>query len=155
MGWPHQSYCKRGYPVDHMQCIRSKDMSVDNLIWNQYHITYGTIVCVSAFQYRLYKLEILQNKSFRNRCSAGYDALITPRFKQLGITKLMDIYNIQLCKLMCSYTTGTLITPLQTLFTNNYLVRSHQTRHSREQHIIVRKRAVPREALFTNAQRLG
>ena len=52
----------------------------------------------------------------------------------------MDIYNIQLCKLMYSYTNGTLFTQLQILFTkNNSRVHSHQTSHSREPHIIVRK----------------
>ena len=58
-------------------------------------------------------------------CNSGYNAPKTPLFKQLGITKLMDIYNIQLCKLMYPYTNGTLLTPLQTLFTNIILARSH------------------------------
>ena len=40
---------------------------------------------------------------------------------------------------MYSYTTGTLLTPLQTIFTNNSLVHSHQTRHSRDTHIVARK----------------
>ena len=69
----------------------------------------------------------------------GYNAPTTQPFKQLGITKLMDIYDIQLCKLMYSYTIGTLVTPLQTIFTNNYFVPSHQTRHSRDPYIVARK----------------
>ena len=51
----------------------------------------------------------------------------------------MDIYNIQLCKLMYSYITGTLLTQLQILVTNNSLVHSHQTRHSQDPHSIARK----------------
>ena len=69
----------------------------------------------------------------------GYNVPTTPLFKQLGIIKLMDIYNIQLCKLMYSYTNGTVLTQFQILFTNNSLLHSHQTRHSREPHIIARK----------------
>jgi len=65
----------------------------------------------------------------------------TPLFKQISITKLMDTYNIQLCKLMYPYTTGGLLTPLQTIFINNYLVHSHQTRHSRDPPIVARKRS--------------
>ena len=72
-------------------------------------------------------------------CNAGYNAPTTPLFKQLDITKTMDIYNSQLCKLMYSYTNGTLLTPLQTIFTNNYLVYSHQTRHSSDPDIVARK----------------
>ena len=54
-------------------------------------------------------------------CWIQFNASTTSLFKQLGITKLMDIYNIQLCKLIYSYSNVTLFTPLQTIFTNNSL----------------------------------
>jgi len=40
---------------------------------------------------------------------------------------------------MHSYTNGTLLTPLQTVFTNNSLEQRNQTGHSRDPHIITRK----------------
>ena len=67
------------YPVDHMQFIRSKDMSVNNLKSLYYSLihstlTYDTMLWGSSYQYRLHKLEILQKKSIRNMCNAGYNA---------------------------------------------------------------------------------
>ena len=77
------------------------------------HLTYGTLLWGSAFKYRLHKVEILQKKAIRNTCNTVYNAPTAPLFKQLGIAKLIDVYNIQLCKLMYSYTSGTLLTPLK------------------------------------------
>jgi len=74
-------------------------LSVDNLKLIYYsligsHLTCGTILWGSAHQFRLDKLETLQKKSIRSMCNAGYNAPKTSLFKQLCITKLMDIYNI-------------------------------------------------------------
>jgi len=114
------------YPMDHMEFIRSKDMSVDNLkslyySLVQFPLTYDTMLWGSVYQYRLHKHETSH----------------ISHFKQLGIAKLMDIYNIQ--QLMYSYITGTLFTQLQIIFTDTSLVRSHQTRHSRDPHSIDRQ----------------
>ena len=115
-------------------------LSVDNLKPLYYslihsHRTYVTMLWGSAYQYRLHKLEKLQ-KSIRKMCNAGYNAL----FKQLSVSKIMDTYNIQFCKLMYSYITGALLNSLQTIFINNSLVHSHHTRHSQDPHIITRKK---------------
>ena len=42
---------------------------------------------------------------------------------------------------MYPYIAGTLLTQLQILFTNNSLVRSHQTRHYWDPNIIARKKS--------------
>ena len=75
------------------------------------HLSYGTLLWGSAFQYRLHQLEVIQKKSVRNICNAKYNAHTGPLFKQLRIPKLVDIYNSQLCKLMYLFTNGTLPCP--------------------------------------------
>ena len=72
------------------------------------HLTYGTLLWASSYQYRLHKLELLKMKSIRNICNDGYYPPTTPFVKQLDITKLMDIYNIQYSKLMCQDKTNLL-----------------------------------------------
>ena len=96
----------------------------------------------SAFKYRLHKVEILQKKAIRNTCNTVYNAPTAPLFKQLGIAKLIDVYNIQLCKLMYSYTPGTLLTPLKTIFTSNSAVHTYETRHAADPHVAVRKTSI-------------
>ena len=106
------------------------------------HLTYGTILWGSAFKYRLHKVEILQKKAIRNNCNTIYNAPTAPLFKQLDITKLIDVYNIQLCKLMYSYISGTLLTPLKTIFTSNSAVHAYETRHASDPHVAVRKTSI-------------
>ena len=60
------------------------------------HLSYGTLIWCSAFQYRLRQLEVIQKKAVRNICNAVYNAHTDPLFKQLNVPKLVDIYNAQL-----------------------------------------------------------
>ena len=106
------------------------------------HLTYGTILWGSAFKYRLHKVEILQKKAICNTCNTVYNAPTAPLFKQLCIAKLIDVYNIQLCKLMYSYTSGTLLTPLKTIFTSNSAVHTYETPHAADPHVAVRKTSI-------------
>ena len=108
------------------------------------HLSYGTMLWGSAFQYRLRQLEVIQKKSVRNickggPCNVGYNAHTSPLFKQLSIPKLNDIYNTQLCKLMFLFTNGTLPCPLQMVFTRNSNVHSYQTRQAHDPHFVARK----------------
>ena len=103
------------------------------------HLSYGTLLWGSAFQYRLHQLEVIQKK---NR-SAIYVMLCTmrhtgPLFKQLRIPKLVDIYNSQLCKLMYLFTSGTLPCPLQMVFKRNSDVHSYPTRIVHDPHFVAR-----------------
>ena len=103
------------------------------------HLSYGTLLWGSAFQYRLHQLEVIQKKSVRNICNAMYNAHTGPLFKQLRIPKLIDIYNNQLCKLMYLFTSGTLPCPLQMVFTRNSDVHSYPTRIAHNPHFVARK----------------
>ena len=112
------------------------------------HLTYGTILWGSAFKYRLHKVEILQKKAISNNCNTIYNAPTAPLFKQLGIAKLIDVYNIQLCKWMYSYTSGTLLTALKTLFTSNSAVHTYETRHASDPHVAVRKTSIAAKNIY-------
>ena len=105
------------------------------------HLSYGTMLWGSAFQYRLRQLEVIQRKAVRNTCicNVGYNAHTSPLFKQLNIPKLNDIYNAQLCKLMFLFTNGTLPCPLQMVFTRNSKVHLYQTRQAHDPHFVARK----------------
>ena len=119
MGRPHQSYHKKIASGAYALQAVKRYLSLDNMkslchSLVHSHLTYGTILWGSAFKYRLHKVEILQKKAIRNNCNTiYYNAPTAPLFTQLGIAKLIDVYNIQLCKLMYSYTSGTLLTPLK------------------------------------------
>ena len=103
------------------------------------HLSYGTLIWGSAFQYRLRQLEVIQKKAVRNICNAVYNAHTDPLFKQLNVPKLVDIYNAQLCKLMYLFTNGTLPCSLQMVFTRNSNVHSYQTRQAHDPHFVARK----------------
>ena len=103
------------------------------------HLSYGTLIWGSAFQYRLRQLEVIQKKAVRNICNAVYNAHTGPLFKQLNVPKLVDIYNAQLCKLMYLFTNGTLPCSLQMVFMRNSNVHSYQTRQAHDPHFVVRK----------------
>ena len=102
------------------------------------HLSYGTMLWGSAFQY-----SYVNWKLFRRKLSVIYVMLVTmhtsPLFKQLSIPKLNDIHNTQLCKLMFLFTNGTLPCPLQMVFTRNSNVHSYQTRQAHDPHFVARK----------------
>ena len=102
------------------------------------HLSYGTLLWGSAFQYRIHQLEVIQKKSVRNICNATYNAHTGPLFKQLRIPKLVDIYNSQLCKLMYLFTNGTLPCPLQMVFKRNSDVHTYPTRIAHDPHFVAR-----------------
>ena len=119
------------------------------------HLTYGTILWGSAFKYRLHKVEILQKKAIRNTCYTVYNAPTAPLFKQLGIAKLIDVYNIQLCKLMYSYTSGTLLTPLKQYLQATQLSILMKLDTLLTLMSLLEKRALLQEHLSTNVHGLG
>ena len=43
---------------------------------------------------------------------------------------------------MYSYTSGTLLTPLKTIFTSNSAVHTYETRHAADPHVAVRKTSI-------------
>ena len=92
------------------------------------YISYGTIIGSCAYQYKLHKLEILQKRAIRNICNVKYNEPSTPLSKYLHIPKLADIFNIQLCKYMFSYTTYGLADSQQPIFmTNKYSFPQYST----------------------------
>ena len=143
-----------GYHIDHIikkiangiYAINAakRYLSVENLkslyfSFVQSYLSYGAIIWSSAYQCRLHKLEILQKKAIRNVCKANYNEPSTPLFKYLHIPKIADIFNIQLCKFMFLYSTGMLVESLQTIFTTNSNIHSHNTRHCRDPHVVTRQ----------------
>ena len=103
------------------------------------YISYGAIIWSCAYQYKLHKLEILQKRAIRNICKVKYNEPSTPLFKYLQIPKLADIFNIQLCKYMFSYTTYGLADSQQPIFMTNSSIHSHNTRHHRDPHVFTRQ----------------
>jgi hypothetical protein len=103
------------------------------------HLTYGTALWGSAYQYKLHKLEITQKKCIRHICGVPYNEHTNPLFKKLGILKLKDIYKIQLCKFMYSYTHGKLPTPLLAIFSTNADFHNYNTRQRYDPHFVDRK----------------
>ena len=105
-------------------------MSVENLKTLYFsfvhsYISYGAIIWSCAYQYKLHKLEILQKRAILNICKVKYNEPSTPLFKYPHIPKLADIFNIQLCKYMFSYTTYGLADSQQPIFMTNSSIHSH------------------------------
>jgi len=118
------------------------------------HLTYGNLVWGSSFKYRQNKLISLQKKCIRNICKAPYNQETTPLFKHLDIPKLNDIFTLQLCKLMYSYTSDLLPPSLKTLFIMNTAVHSHNTRHRHYPHVTTRKTSAISRTFIHQAPKL-
>ena len=103
------------------------------------YVSYAAIIWSCAYQYKLHKLGILQKRAIRNICKVKYNEPSTPLFKYLQIPKLADIFNIQLCKYMFSYTTYGLADSQQPIFMTNSSIHSHNTRHHRDPHVFTRQ----------------
>lgn len=115
-------------------------LSTSNLITLYYslvhsHLSYGNMLWMSAYQYRLRRLEVLQNKAVRNIINAPYNASAAPIYKQLNIPRLVNINRIQLGKFVFKFTNNLLPVPLLSIFSLNYNIHQHNTRHSRDPHI--------------------
>ena len=72
------------------------------------HLSCGNMVWGSAYHFKLTRLVQLQNKCVRHICKLSYNESISSSFKKLGIVKISHIFNIQLGKLMYSFSNGQL-----------------------------------------------
>ena len=66
----------------------------------QPHLVYGLPLWGSTFKTYLSKLQILQNKALRIITKSDWRTPITPKFRNLKILKIADLYTFELGKLM-------------------------------------------------------
>ena len=69
----------------------------------QPHLVYGLPLWGSAFKTHLSKLQILQNKALRIITKSDWRTPITPKFRNLKILKIANLYTFELGKLMYQY----------------------------------------------------
>ena len=69
----------------------------------QPHLAYGLPLWGSTFKTYLSKLQILQNKALRIITKSNWRTPITPKFRNLKILKIADLYTFELAKLMHQY----------------------------------------------------
>ena len=122
--------------VKHLLCAGNLRKLYYSLVHT--HLTYGIIAWGSAYTYRLRKLVVLQKKCIRNICKAPYNSESTPLFKKLFLPKLIDIYQLQLGKLMYLHTNKIIPSPLLNLFVTNEEVHQYNTRHRHDPHVMTR-----------------
>ena len=72
------------------------------------HLSHGNMVWGSAYQFKLKWLVQLQNKCVRHICKLPCNESTSSSSKKLGIVKISHIFNIQLGKLMYSFSNGQL-----------------------------------------------
>jgi hypothetical protein len=102
----------------------------------QSHLNYCNITWGYALKKYTNRLTILQKKAIRNITKSTYNAHTSPLFKDHGLLKLEDICNIQIAKLMHSYTHDDLPTNLMSLFNSNTAFHSHNTRQHHDPHFM-------------------
>ena len=80
----------------------------------QPHLAYGLPLWGSTFKTYLSKLQILQNKALQIITKSDWRTPITPKFRNLKILKIADLYTFELAKLMhqCYNNSLTLFSPL-------------------------------------------
>ena len=101
------------------------------------HLSYGNMVWGSAYQFKLKRLVQLQNKCVRHICKLSNNESTSSSFKKLGIAKISHIFNIQLGKLMYSFSNG-----------------QHNTRHHKDPHVVSRKRSVVSKSFIHAAPKI-
>jgi len=99
------------------------------------YLSYGNILWGTARKLHVHKLEILQKRAVRIISKAKYNAHTCPIFKSLHIPQLIDIHNIQLCKMMFQYTNNMLPSPIMQVFVSNSTIHDHNTRNRNVPHM--------------------
>ena len=64
------------------------------------HLLYGLLVWGCTFLPYLSKLQSFQNKAVRIISYSKFKAPSTPQFKKLAVLKIIDLYNLELGKIM-------------------------------------------------------
>ncbi len=98
------------------------------------HLNYGISLWGSINKSLLKQLSVSQNKAIRAITYSRYNESVNNKYKQLGILQLNDMYTLQIAKYMFQYSKNQLPKPLMQLFTPNYNIHNHNTRHSRDPH---------------------
>ncbi len=103
------------------------------------YLTYGILLWGSATQTKLKPLETAQKRAIRSIGKLKYNDPSLPMFKQLEIIKLTEIYKTQLNSLMYDQNNNTLPKSLNSIFTRNSQVHSHNTRRIDGPHVVARR----------------
>jgi hypothetical protein len=117
-----------------------KYLSTDNLksIYHSLvhsHLSYGILLWGSAFKYRLHRLIITKKKCIRNVAKAAYNAPTTELFKRLCILPVNELFVFEQCKLVHRFEHDGLPMALQSIFSRNSNIHTHNTRHRSAPHI--------------------
>ena len=101
----------------------------------QSYILYGCLSWSFTSQYNIEKLILLQKKKICLIGFAHYNEHTDPLFKSLQITKIKDVFTIQIAKFVYQFTNGTLPESINHLFSLVENVHSHDTRYPNKIHI--------------------
>ena len=99
------------------------------------HLLYGNLLWGSTYKSHLHKLEVQQKKAIRVVTHSKYNEHTSPLFKNLNILKLKDIHEIELAKFAFMHQEKSLPRPLWSIYNQNALVHSYNTRQHLDLHM--------------------
>ena len=102
----------------------------------QPHLTYGILVWGNAKSCFLHKTEVLQKRALRIINCKKFNSHTDPLFKQSGILKLSDLYQLQVLLFMHKYSRDKLPMSFRNIFTLNRDINVvHETRQVNMFHV--------------------
>ena len=105
----------------------SRSAGIYNLLVHS-HLLFGLAVWGSTFPSYLVKLQRLQNKAIRIITNSDIHSPTKPKFHNLGILKISELYDFESAKIMHQHTKETLPSSLSTLFNKVSNIHSCNTR---------------------------
>ena len=108
------------------------------------YLLYGLLLWGCTFPLYLSKLQSLQNKAFCIISNSKFKAPLTPQFEKLAILKIINLYNLELGKIMHQHS-GLILTPcFNTLFNTVSAIHNRFTRSIAKNNLYVPKYSTSR-----------
>ena len=92
------------------------------------HLVYGLPIWGSTFETYLSKLQTLQNKTIRIITNSDLRTPITPKYRNLKILKITDLYTFEIAKPMHQHSKNPLPSCFSTFFTPLFDIHEKQTK---------------------------
>ena len=93
------------------------------------YLHYGILLCGNALIKHIRGIQIAPNKCVRAIFGAKCNAPYLPIFKQLGLLKFLDIYELYTCLFMYNFLNGGLPSHLLGIYQYHRDIHDHNTRH--------------------------
>ena len=106
------------------------------------HLLHGLLLWGCSFPSYLSKLQSLQNKAVRIISNSKLKAPFAPQFKKLAVLKVINLYNLELGKIMHQHSTQILPSCFNTLFHSISAIHNRFTRSIAKNNLYVPKYSI-------------